>query len=116
MRLHAASMGRDQSSRISRRPIRASKVTDIHPVTNLSSLRLPLLAGIGKTSVVEAFLQTLDSRRQTLNALVSIARGQCIEHYGVGEAYLPVLEALGRLCRTADGHEAIALLRQQAQS
>ena len=22
--------------------------------------------------------------------------GQCIEHYGVGEAYMPVLEALGR--------------------
>ncbi len=36
-------------SRISRRPIRASKVTDIHPVTSQSSLRLPSLAGIGKT-------------------------------------------------------------------
>ena len=38
-------------SRISRRPIRASKVTDIHPMTSQSSLRLPLSAGIGKTSL-----------------------------------------------------------------
>jgi predicted ATPase len=29
--------------------------------------------------------------------------GQCIEQYGVGEPYLPVLEALGRLCRTQNG-------------
>ena len=27
------------------------------------------------------------------------ARGQCVEHFGAGEAYLPVLEALGRLGR-----------------
>ena len=31
-----------------------------------------------------------------------------------GEAYLPVFEALGRLCRGEDGNEVIALLRQQA--
>lgn len=33
--------------------------------------------------------------------------GQCIEQYGAGEAYLPVLEALGRLCRGADGEHVI---------
>ena len=27
------------------------------------------------------------------------ARGQCVEHYGTGEPYLPVLEALSELCR-----------------
>ena len=32
----------------------------------------------------------------------------------MGEAYLPVLEALGRLCREADGQDVIALLRHQA--
>ncbi|NOT57802.1 MAG: AAA family ATPase, partial [Deltaproteobacteria bacterium] len=42
------------------------------------------------------------------------ARGQCIEHYGAGEAYLPVLEALGRLCRSADGERLIPLLNQHA--
>jgi DNA-binding winged helix-turn-helix (wHTH) protein/tetratricopeptide (TPR) repeat protein len=43
-----------------------------------------------------------------------IAWGQCIEHYGAGEPYLPVLEALGRLCRALEGQRLIALLAQQA--
>ncbi len=65
--------------------------------------------GIGKTTVVEAFLEQL----ATAGGLW-IGRGQCVEHYGAGEAYLPVLEALGRLCREADGEQCIALLRQRA--
>ena len=36
-----------------------------------------------------------------------------MEHYGTGEAYLPVLEALGQLCRGAGG-ERLALLQQHA--
>lgn len=40
----------------------------------------------------------------------SESRGQCVEHFGAGEAYLPVLEALGRLCRATAGKEAIGLL------
>src|SRR4030095_1872765 len=57
-------------------------------------------AGIGKTTLVEAFLA--DAGR---GATPWIARGQCIEHLGAGEAYLPVLDAIGRLCRDpgADG-------------
>ncbi len=92
--------------------------------------------GIGKTTVGEAFLQslessvqslasenhsvppqdfqTLDPRRQTLDANLWIARGQCLEHYGVGEAYLPVLEALGQLCRELGGERLIEILDQYA--
>jgi hypothetical protein len=33
-------------------------------------------------------------------------------HYGAGEAYLPVLDALGRLCRTP-GHEHLVMLLGQ---
>ena len=44
------------------------------------------------------------------------ARGQCIEHYGAGEAYLPVLEALGGCVEKQNGNEIIALLRQHAPS
>jgi DNA-binding winged helix-turn-helix (wHTH) protein/predicted ATPase len=54
--------------------------------------------GIGKTSVVESFLRQVSVRtagRESGGLLV--AHGQCIEQYGEGEAYLPVLEALGRL-------------------
>ena len=43
-----------------------------------------------------------------------IGRGQCIEHYGAGEAYLPLLDALGRLCRGPDGQRVRALLEQYA--
>src|SRR4029453_3975073 len=43
-----------------------------------------------------------------------LGRGQCIEHFGAGEAYLAVLEALGRLCRGPGGDRLIALLIQHA--
>src|SRR5262249_57046074 len=45
-----------------------------------------------------------------------LGRGQCIEQYGAGEAYLPVLEALGRLCRGPEGPRFLALLGQHAPS
>jgi predicted ATPase len=40
--------------------------------------------------------------------------GQCIEHYGTGEPYLPVLEALERLGRTAEGEHLKRVLSQHA--
>ncbi|MDH3601337.1 MAG: AAA family ATPase, partial [Candidatus Tectomicrobia bacterium] len=68
-------------------------------------------AGIGKTTLVEAFLAQI-ARDQT----VWIGYGQCIDQYGAGEAYLPLLEALGRLCRGPDGQALMELLRQEAPS
>ena len=47
-------------------------------------------------------------------APVFIGRGQCLEQYGVGEAYLPVLEALGNLCREPGRESIIAVLNQYA--
>ena len=47
--------------------------------------------GIGKTTLIEHFVAGLGA--------VAVARGQCVEHYGTGEPYLPVLEALAELCR-----------------
>ena len=68
-------------------------------------------AGLGKTTLVEAFLDTIG----TEDAAARIAYGQCLEHRGSGEAYMPVLEALGRLCRApCGGRELIALLAVQA--
>jgi DNA-binding winged helix-turn-helix (wHTH) protein len=48
-------------------------------------------AGIGKTTLIEHFIAGLGN--------VTCARGQCVEHYGTGEPYLPVLEAISELCR-----------------
>jgi len=66
-------------------------------------------AGLGKTAVVEAFAAQVRT-----DPAVWLATGQCVEHYGTGEAYLPVLEALGQLCRGPGGERLVALLRQQA--
>src|SRR5262249_40064864 len=51
-------------------------------------------AGIGKTALVDAFVQS-----PVFDGTIRTARGQCLEQYGTSEAYLPVLEAIGRLCR-----------------
>lgn len=53
-------------------------------------------AGIGKTTVVDAFLE-----RAAADGASWIARGQCPPQHGAGEAYLPVLEAIDGLCRRA---------------
>src|SRR5262249_26790876 len=66
-------------------------------------------AGIGKTTLVDLFLEQIAT-----TAGVWLARGECLEHTGAGEAYLPVLAALGRLCRSAGGAPFVDLLRQQA--
>ena len=47
-------------------------------------------AGIGKTTLVDAFVAQVAVAEE-----VWLGQGQCIEQYGAGEAYLPVLEALG---------------------
>ena len=46
-------------------------------------------AGIGKTTLVQALLENA-ARIPGLR----IARGQCLEHYGSGEAYMPVLDGI----------------------
>jgi DNA-binding winged helix-turn-helix (wHTH) protein/predicted ATPase len=64
-------------------------------------------AGIGKTSLVDTFAWSIASDRNIL-----VGRGQCLEQYGTGEAYLPVLEAIGRLCR--EHEQFVDVLRAHA--
>jgi len=65
--------------------------------------------GIGKTTLVDTFLARLRERGE-----VRIAYGQCVEQYGSGEAYLPLLEATNRLCREPGSERRIAALKQYA--
>ena len=51
-------------------------------------------AGMGKTTLVDTFLAEVAAAQTAW-----IGRGQCIDHSGAGEAYLPLLDALGRLGR-----------------
>jgi predicted ATPase/DNA-binding winged helix-turn-helix (wHTH) protein len=65
-------------------------------------------SGIGKTTLVEAFLA------QAATTGVRIAHGQCAAHYGVGEAYLPVIEVVQRLCREPGNEGLLEVLDRQA--
>jgi DNA-binding winged helix-turn-helix (wHTH) protein len=65
--------------------------------------------GMGKTALVEAFVAEITAEMPLL-----VMQGQCVEHYGSGEAYLPVLEALGRLCGATRSERLLALLYQWA--
>jgi predicted ATPase len=65
--------------------------------------------GIGKTALVEAFLAQVGE-----GEAVRVGRGQCVEHYGAGEAYLPVLEALGRLGREPGDRKLVDVLMRYA--
>ena len=65
--------------------------------------------GIGKTTLVNLLLDNMHD-----SGSLWIGRGQCLEHRGIGEAYMPLLEALGRLCRGSDGQELIDLLADRA--
>ena len=66
-------------------------------------------AGIGKTTLVQAFLEQAGKLPG-----IRVARGQCLEHYGAGEAYLPLLDGFSRLCRSPGGDQVLSLLRHQA--
>jgi predicted ATPase/type II secretory pathway predicted ATPase ExeA len=67
--------------------------------------------GIGKTTLIELFSQSIAT-----DGKVVIALGQCIEQYGAGEAFMPILDALERLCKSPEGSNLIEVLRRCAPS
>jgi len=69
-------------------------------------------AGIGKTALVGAFLDSLERREETSD--VWVARGYCVDQHGPREPYMPVLEALGRLASRPDAGRLAAMLRRVA--
>src|SRR5262245_17857733 len=66
-------------------------------------------AGIGKTTVLDLF-----RARCAQGEPVRFGQGQCVEAYGEGEPYQPLLAALGQLSRGPTGPEVLAALRQYA--
>ncbi len=67
--------------------------------------------GIGKSALADAFLERL-----RLAEAARIAHGQCLDHHGVGEPYLPLLEALTRLAGAPHGAVVKQLLAEHAPS
>jgi predicted ATPase/DNA-binding winged helix-turn-helix (wHTH) protein len=66
-------------------------------------------AGIGKTAVVDAFCAHV-----VATGGYWLGQGHCIEHFGAGEAYLPVLTALELLCQPREQEQVRTVLRQYA--
>jgi len=66
--------------------------------------------GSGKTALVEAFVRPL------AGSAAWVAGGQSLEQFGSGEAYLPVLEAVGRLARGPARERLLPVLAAQAPS
>jgi DNA-binding winged helix-turn-helix (wHTH) protein len=66
--------------------------------------------GIGKTALIQTFVQHAGG-----GSGIAAACGQCVEQYGTGAPYLPVLEALNVLCRQG-GERPLILLRQYAST
>jgi DNA-binding winged helix-turn-helix (wHTH) protein/tetratricopeptide (TPR) repeat protein len=66
--------------------------------------------GIGKTALAEEFQRQVALGERT----VHMAHGQCIEGYGSKEAYGPMLDALGRLCRGPQAGPIVQILLSDA--
>ena len=66
--------------------------------------------GIGKTCLAD------ECQRQVAgaNRAVRFGHGQCVEGFGSKEAFYPVLEAVGRLCRGPDGARVVDTLALEA--
>jgi DNA-binding winged helix-turn-helix (wHTH) protein len=65
--------------------------------------------GIGKTTFAQTFLDSIQQE-----GTARVGRGQCIEQYGGGEPYMPVLEALSRLGREPGGERVVEVLNRFA--
>jgi DNA-binding winged helix-turn-helix (wHTH) protein/predicted ATPase len=66
--------------------------------------------GIGKSALAAAFTDQIGRRR------IRVGEGQCLDHHGAGEPYLPLIEALTRLAAAPDGAPVKTLLATHAPS
>jgi DNA-binding winged helix-turn-helix (wHTH) protein/predicted ATPase len=65
--------------------------------------------GIGKTTIAQQVLA-----RATAAGTARATWGQCIQHYGIGEPYQPLLDAIMRLCSQPDGADLVPVLERYA--
>ena len=65
--------------------------------------------GVGKTALTQTFIDSLPPD-------VWVAEGQCVQHFGAGEPYLAVIDALERLCRDPSHRDAVKVVETHAPS
>jgi predicted ATPase len=61
--------------------------------------------GIGKSALLSAVRREIDALGDVL-----LIHGECCQQHGAVEAYLPLLDGLGRLCRGQHGRRAVRWL------
>jgi predicted ATPase/DNA-binding winged helix-turn-helix (wHTH) protein len=61
-------------------------------------------AGIGKTTIISGLLRNIAAPHRTW--------GQCIQHFGFGEPYEPLLDGITRLCRQSGGAKVVSALER----
>jgi DNA-binding winged helix-turn-helix (wHTH) protein/tetratricopeptide (TPR) repeat protein len=94
---------------------RDGALTDLHtPLRRALRTQRQLIfvtgeAGIGKTTLVDAFHQ-----QAVQNHNLRVGRGQCVEGFGGKEAYYPMLESLGQLTRNPDGNAVVQTMVKRA--
>jgi predicted ATPase len=104
--------GSDQATYFVGRERELARLRAAFARTQRRERQMLLLSGearIGKTTLADRFLDLVRT-----SGHACIGRGQCVEHYGSGEAYLPLLEALGQLCREVEGERILNVLRRYA--
>jgi predicted ATPase len=65
--------------------------------------------GIGKTALLDCFLDRVSEQ-----STAKVIQAQCVVHYGKGEAYGPLLQAIARACRDRDGAEILSVFKRDA--
>ena len=65
--------------------------------------------GIGKSALLDAFCQQICA-----SSRATVARGQSVEGFGGKEAYYPVMEALGQLCKSAEQEAVLKVIARLA--
>jgi DNA-binding winged helix-turn-helix (wHTH) protein/tetratricopeptide (TPR) repeat protein len=68
-------------------------------------------AGIGKTALLQVFLDKISAAGDA-----RVVCGHCVEQFGTREAYLPIFDALGRLCSDEPASGALTVVAQYAPS
>ena len=84
---------RAKSSAATRSSTRCSTSSSARSAVRVGWSSISAEAGMGKTTLVEAFLKQLEEQQEP----VRIGRGRCSERLAGTEAYLPILEALDSL-------------------
>jgi len=69
-------------------------------------------AGAGKTALASEFM----GRVRQVEPAVTVTRGRCVELFGAGEAYLPFLDALGKLLLSDLRGRTLKVVRDWAPS